>query len=157
MPEPKTGIEVLDDLEVAFARLGPIIKQRMHSVATSIHPELRPAGWNVLRLAIWQCHERPERPMTVSEIINSTQMDKSVVSRQLRDLKEWGLVTLTRSKDDARVFLVEPTDLAKARVREIHERNRAEFRRAFAAWDPDDVRRLVALLGRLADSTAPAL
>jgi len=147
--------EVLEDLEVAFARLGPIVKQRMVGIASRIHPELRPAGWNVLRLVLWHAAEDPARPMTVSEIITATQMDKSVVSRQLRDLKGWGFVTMTRSSEDARVFTVEPTELALARSRQVHEENRREFRNSFAEWDADDVEKLVELLGKLADTAAP--
>jgi len=149
----RVDLEAVEELEAAFARLGPIVKSRMIASSASIHPELRPAGWNVLRVALLQHHERPDRPLTVSEIIGMTQMDKSVVSRQLRDLKEWGLVTLTRSSEDARVFLVEPTELALERHRAVHEQSRAEFRRLFATWDAADVRKLVELLTKLADTT----
>jgi len=145
----------IDELELAFARIGPMVKARMQSVATSMHPELRPAGWAVLRTVLYHEHEHPGEPLTVSDIIAATQMDKSVVSRQLRDLKEWGLVTLARSTADARVFLVAATEEARARNKANHERARAEYRRVLGEWDPADVRRLTELLVRLADSTLP--
>ncbi len=148
-------LRAIDDLEVAFARLGPVVKARMHSISARIHPELRPAGWTVLRIALIHASKHPEKPLAVSDIIAETQMDKSVVSRQLRDLKEWGLVTLTRSTEDARVFIVAPTPEAEARLAVVHEAARDEYRSIFAAWDPSDVRKLVDLLTKLAESGVP--
>ena len=151
----KVDLTAVEDLEAAFARIGPVTKARMQASATAIHPDLRPAGWTVLRTVLFHEHEHPGEPLAVSDIIAATQMDKSVVSRQLRDLKEWELVTLTRSSDDARVFLVAPTELAKQRHRAIHERARAEYRRVLGTWDPADVRKLAELMTRLVDDTTP--
>lgn len=152
----KEDLEHIDALEVAFSRLGPIVKARMLGNATSIHPELRPAGWHVLRVVLHGAKGVPEEPVTVGEIIAVTGMDKSVVSRQLRDLKEWGLVTVTRSEEDARMFVVTPTPLAKERKRAAAKQQREDYRRFLSSWEREDVERLTELLMRLADSAGPA-
>jgi len=157
MSAAKVDPAAIDDLEAAFARIGPLVKTRMQSVAAGVHPDLRPAGWNVLRVVLFHPREHPGRPLTVSDIIAITQMDKSVVSRQLRDLKEWGLVTLTRSHEDARVFLVEATELARERHQAMHAAGRAEYRRILGTWDPADVRKLAELLNRLVEAAGPQL
>jgi len=141
----------IDALESVLAALGPVIKGRMLSVASTIHPDLRPAGWSVLRPVIF-AHREGRRVLTVSEIVAQTQMDKSVVSRQLRDLREWGLVTLARSEGDARVFEVTATPEALARFSAMKRASRAQYRAVFGEWDKADVEKLTELLGRLAES-----
>lgn len=143
---------VLEELEAAFATLGPLVKGRMAAVAAAIHPDLRPAGWNVLRLVLASCRDAPDRPPTVSDIVAVTQMDKSVVSRQLRDLREWGLVRLERSREDARVVEVTATDAAIARHEEVRRAARRQYHELFGEWQEQDVAKLTELLGRLARS-----
>ncbi|MER7796648.1 MarR family transcriptional regulator [Microbacterium sp. NPDC096154] len=142
----------VDDLEAAFATLGPLVKGRMAAVAAAIHPGLRPAGWNVLRVVLTASHRPPGAVLAVSDIVAETQMDKSAVSRQLRDLKDWGLVTLRRSQGDARIFEVSPTPEAIARHAAVRRAARAQYRSVFAEWDERDVEKLTELLGRLAQS-----
>lgn len=142
----------IDGLEAAFATIGPMVKARMLAIAAAIHPDLRPAGWAVLRVALAAAQHSDRPAVTVSEIVAETQMDKSVVSRQLRDLKEWGLVTMRRSEADARVIEVTPTDEAIARHQEMRRASRAQYRAVFGEWDEADVEKLTELLGRLAES-----
>lgn len=141
----------IEALEGVFAQLGPMVKGRMLSASTAIHPDLRPAGWNVLR-PVLIAHREGRPVLTVSEIVAQTHMDKSVVSRQLRDLKDWGLVTLARSEADARVFEVTPTREALERFAAMKKASRAQYRAIFREWDVADIEKLTELLGRLADS-----
>ena len=150
--KPSTSGPAIDRLEAAFATIGPMVKARMAAVAAAIHPDLRPAGWAVLRLVLAGAQRADGRPVTVSDIVAETQMDKSVVSRQLRDLKEWGLVTLERSHNDARVFEVSPTPEAVARHAAMRKASRAQYRAVFHEWDESDVEKLTELLTRLAES-----
>ncbi|WP_345750958.1 MarR family winged helix-turn-helix transcriptional regulator [Microbacterium rhizophilus] len=142
----------IDELEVAFASLGPLIKAWRNSVASSFHPDLRPGAWLVLRTVLPSAQGKAAAPVPVSEIIAETQLDKSVVSRQLRDLKEHGFVTLRRSDSDARVFLVEPTAEALERQAAMKRAARAGYRRVFREWDDADIATLTRLLGRLSQS-----
>jgi len=133
----------IDALEAAFSRLGLLWKANIRDFAAAMHPELRPAGWHVLRQVL-RGDDRAE-PMTVSEIIHATQMDKSVVSRQLRALKEFGLVELERSEADARVFVVRCTDEARRRFAEVRAMQRRLYQRGVATWSPEDVARFAEL------------
>ncbi|TFU33551.1 MarR family transcriptional regulator [Microbacterium paludicola] len=147
-----TESSAIDGLEAAFATIGPIVKARMVAIAAAIHPDLRPAGWGVLRVVLTGAQRPDGEAVTVSDIVAETQMDKSVVSRQLRDLKEWGLVSVRRSDADARVFEVTPTPEAIARHQAMRRASRAQYRAVFGEWDEADVEKLTELLGRLAQS-----
>jgi len=133
----------IDALEAAFSQLGLIWKSSIRDFAAAMHPELRPAGWHVIRQVL-RGDERGE-PLTVSEIIHATQMDKSVVSRQLRALKEWGLVELERSDADARVFVVKATDDSRRRFADVRAMQRRLYQRGVATWSPEDVAKFAEL------------
>jgi len=141
----------LDDIEAAFARLAPAVKGRMAQNARLFHPELRGAGFSVLRAVLLSALRRPGADLTVSELVSGCHMDKSVVSRQLKDLKQWGLIQLARSEQDARVYLVSPTEFALTRFQEIKQETRADYQDMLAAWDPQDVSHLASLLLRFSE------
>ena len=141
----------VDALERAFARVVQILKTRIREFAAQMHPELRPAGWQVLRTVLNGAAAGEQ--VTVGEIITDTAMDKSVVSRQLRTLKEWDFVRLRRSEIDARVFVAEPTEKALARYELIRAERRAEYARILDGWSDEDLDRLEELLLRLAEAS----
>ncbi|UXN33510.1 MULTISPECIES: MarR family transcriptional regulator [Micrococcaceae] len=141
----------LDDIEAAFARLAPIVKGRMANAATQFHPELRGAGFAVLRMVLLRTLRGPKGDVTVSEVVSDCHMDKSVVSRQLKDLKQWGLIQVERSEQDARVYLVSPTDFAMKRFAEIKQATRSEYSDMFSEWDPRDLSDLAKLLSRYSE------
>jgi len=144
----------VESLERAFARLGQVIKANVRDFAAGLHEELRPAGWHVLGIALRG--DSGGEPTTVGEIVAATGMDKSVVSRQLRSLKDWGLVSLRRSPEDARVVIVEPTPLARERVARVRAEQRERYTRALAGWSVEDIEKLEELLDRLsASATMP--
>jgi DNA-binding MarR family transcriptional regulator len=147
-----SGESHVDVLERAFARLAQIFKTQVRTLASGVHPDLRPAGWHVLRMVLKGTPAGGH--VTVGDIIVETAMDKSVVSRQLRSLKEWGLVTLTRSDTDARVFVAKPTAEALARYDAVRKHQRELYAQALEGWDDDDVAKLEELLGRLVESRA---
>ncbi|UYQ76530.1 MarR family transcriptional regulator [Glutamicibacter sp. JL.03c] len=141
----------LDDIEAAFARLAPAFKGRMARNARLFHPELRGAGFSVLRAVLLSAVSRPDADLTVSELVAGCHMDKSVVSRQLKDLKQWDLIQLERSQHDARVYLVSPTDMAIKRFQEIKGSTRADYHDLFATWELQDVTELASLLLRFSE------
>lgn len=139
----------VDSLEVAFRRVTQLVKHSIRSIAASVHPELRHAGWVVF--VVVHRGGADGLPVTVGEIIAETGMDKSVVSRQLRSLNDWGLVEMSRSAADARVVVVEPTALARERFQEVRARQRELYNAMLADWSKEDVGKLEELLNRLAD------
>lgn len=146
-----TRAAALDDIEVAFARLAPLIKVRMAESATSFHPQLRSASFTVLRMALIHAVRTPQACLAVSDIVAETQMDKSVVSRQLKDLKEWGLIELERSTADARVYWVRPTEAALERHKALKRSARIEYGELFEAWEPEQVAQFGALLTKMVE------
>ncbi len=146
----RDSLSAVEELETAFARIGQAVKHHVRDLACAVHPELRQAGWLVMGLALRGAAEG--KPVTVGEIVAATGMDKSVVSRQLRALADWGLVTTHRSEADARVVVVEPTEEAKLRFDAVRQRQRAIYAAALSEWSVEDAQRLGDLLTRLAES-----
>jgi DNA-binding MarR family transcriptional regulator len=104
--------------------------------------DLQPAGWGVLR------HVLVAAPVQPGAIAEAVGMDKSAVSRQLKALRDLGLVSMRRDDDDARVVLVEPTAEARHRARAVSETVRRGYARAVADWEPDEIERFAADLAR---------
>jgi len=152
-PAPeRDSAAAVEALEGAFRRITQVVKRNVREFATAIHPELRHAGWIVLNTVLRAAADG--RAVTVGEIIVETGMDKSVVSRQLRALGDWGLVTMRRSDADARVVVVDPTELARDRIAVVRQRQRERYAEVLKDWSAEDVGRLEVLLGRLADAVA---
>lgn len=144
------GTAAIEALETAFRRITQVLKRSAREFSTAVHPELRPAGWVVLSSIMRGAAEG--RPVTVGEVIADTGMDKSVVSRQLRSLNDWGLVTMSRSEADARVVVVEGSPLAHERLGVVRRQQRLRYAQILGDWPTEDVARLGELLNRVADS-----
>ena len=139
-----------DAVEAAFRRVGMVAKRTFREFAAAVHPEMRPAGWAVLNTVLRADNEG--RQVTVGEVIAETGMDKSVVSRQLRSLQDWGLVRLSRAEKDARVVQVVGTELGHDRLRAVRAEQRERYESILRTWSTDDMRQLEVLLNRIADS-----
>ena len=142
MTEPAVE-DALARVERSFHRLGAISKQAARARASQARPEMRPAGWIVFRVVAML------GPVPVADIIAETGMDKSVVSRQLRALREWGLIEVDRDPDDARVVVVRMSELGRERALAVRRILRDRYRTAFDTWDEADVDTLADLLDRL--------
>ncbi len=149
------GQESIEALEAAFGRLVPLVREQLRAIAAHIHPEMRAAGMQVLRVAI-RARRAGEPPVSVGDIITQTAQDKSVVSRQLRQLAEWGLITTRRSEQDRRVILVEATELALERSTAARGSVRMLNARILSTWSEADVHELTRLLDRIVDDRAEA-
>lgn len=148
--EDTANAALVEALERALGRFARVVKSYIRDLAVGVHPELRQAGWIVMGTVLR--HATDAEPVAVGDIVQMTGMDKSVVSRQLRSLKDWGLVTMRRSDEDARVVLVAPTDEALERAEAVRRRRRDVTARLLADWSDDDLERLSELLNRLIDS-----
>jgi DNA-binding MarR family transcriptional regulator len=142
MTEPAVE-DALARVERSFHKLGAISKQAARAQSSQAHPEMRPAGWIVFRVVSML------EPVPVADIIAETGMDKSVVSRQLKSLREWGLIEVGRHVDDARVVVVRTSELGRQRADAVRSVLRSRYRTAFESWDEHDVETLADLLERL--------
>lgn len=131
-------------VEQQLARLFANIRIGWREAAVTVHPELSPLGYQVLVSVV------SEEATTAGEIIERLQVDKSVVSRHVRQLLRFGLVDSIRDLDDHRARRLVATVLAKERValaRAVYEGRMGERLRT---WSPEDLDRFTELLGSLA-------
>jgi DNA-binding MarR family transcriptional regulator len=81
---------------------------------TAIYDEaLAPVGVNVAQWALLRNLARsPRRPVSIQELADSADLERSTASRNVRVLARLGLVRVGGSQDDRRVSAVELTDRA---------------------------------------------
>jgi DNA-binding MarR family transcriptional regulator len=133
---------VEDQLSVVFGRARAIWKE----AAAQIHPELNPAGYKLLstvvRLGSTNAH-------VLAELFD---MDKSVVSRQVRMLEEVGLVESRPDERDGRVRVLVPTELAVERVTAVRARNQSRLHAVLRERTADELELFAEMLGVLAEA-----
>jgi DNA-binding MarR family transcriptional regulator len=126
------------ELAVLVRRLKRVISER----ARTIHEELTPAGYLMLT---YMGEKGPVRP---SEVVNTFDLDKGAVSRQIQLLVDLGLATKERDPDDGRAWVVAPTDAARDRISAMVSARRARLGRRLEDWSDEDLEGFVATLGR---------
>jgi DNA-binding MarR family transcriptional regulator len=116
-----------------------------HRMAALIDPELQAAAVWVLR---WLSHNGPSH---AGRIATELLMDKGAVSRQLRALRELGLVQSEPDPLDGRATLVQLTEEGRARLERIRDIGREQFYGRIESWSDKDLRTFSAMLARFND------
>lgn len=142
--------DVVDSIEQSFLRLSAVVRANLREAANGLGPDVQPAAWTVLRAVMRLA------PTQAGAIAAATGMDKSAVSRQLKELRERGLVAIEQSPEDARAVVVTPTEDARMRVRVITDVWRGRFRDIFGSWTDEELQTFSVLLDRFAASMPPA-
>ena len=132
----------------SFERLAIGARRSIRSAAAMLAPDLQPAAWPVFGRII-----RAER-IQASTIVSSLGMDKSAVSRHVKELRALGLVDVERDEHDARVLWITPTPLALGRAATVLEDQRTKLRGALETWSAADVERFAELLDRFSQRAA---
>jgi DNA-binding MarR family transcriptional regulator len=114
-------------------------------MATFVPEGLDAAAFGLL-LTLVNCGPRRQ-----GELAEMLLLDPSTVSRHVGQLARAGYVQRRPDPQDGRAVQLVATDDGERVAREIGKRRHAVISQALAGWAPDDVRRLVALLGRLND------
>jgi DNA-binding MarR family transcriptional regulator len=134
---------VEEQLGLVFNRARTVWKE----AAQQIHPELNPAGYKLLstivRLGSSNAHQ-------LAELFD---MDKSVVSRQVRVLEEAGFVESRPDERDGRLRALVATPIAIERVTAARERNQARVRGVLRDRPVDELRLFADMLRDLAEAT----
>ena len=141
-PASEAAIAAVED---EFGRLFHRIRANWKRYAARVHPDLQPMGYKVLSMIV------ARGPVKAGELVDELHTDKSVLSRQVRQLESLGLVESHVDDRDARARLLVATPTAVERVRAVRAENQAELRARLASWRPDEVATLAELLSRLAD------
>jgi DNA-binding MarR family transcriptional regulator len=89
-----------------------------------------------------------------SELAEALGVDRSLVTRQLRDLEDEGKVAVTPDPRDGRAFVAELTDLGRRQIAELTEFGLRRYESFVADWDPAEVRELTRLLWKFEQSKA---
>ncbi|GAA1825058.1 MarR family transcriptional regulator [Agromyces salentinus] len=138
--------EAIADVEVQMSVLFSKARLVWKEAAQQVHPDLQPAGYKLLsaivRLGTTNAHV----------LADMFEMDKSVVSRQVRVLEEFGLVETRPDERDGRVRVLVATDAAMDRVREVRDRNQRRLRDVLLDHPEDELRSFARLLRRIAEA-----
>ncbi|MFB2581547.1 MarR family winged helix-turn-helix transcriptional regulator [Herbiconiux sp. P15] len=137
--------EAILAVEGEMARIVRATRAFLLENAARFSSELSPSGFWVLRYIV------KNAPTSPGAIVAQVGMDKSVVSRQLRVLKDLGFVTSVPDPSDGRASLFEPTPATLLRMDDIRHEVQAAYSGVLDDWSDDDVRSFVRLLGEFND------
>jgi len=110
--------------------------------ARLVHHDLQPASYLMLS---WLVDEGPVRASSMVETFN---IDKGAVSRQLQHLDDLGLVVRTPDPADGRATLVAASEDAVRRLADVTEHRRKWLDEQLGDWDADDLEQFGQLLER---------
>lgn len=117
-------------LNLIFARARSMWKES----AARMHPELQPSGYKMLmfiaRVGSSNAHEIAER----------FEMDKSVISRQVRMLEDLGLLESRPDDEDGRQRVLTATPPACSALAEVRADHAGRLRSALAGLTQDEIR-----------------
>ena len=105
--------------------------------------DLQPVGYKILSAIV------RHGPMHAGAIAAELEIDKSVVSRQIRHLEALGLAVGVTDPSDRRARFIEPTPRAIESVGQKSSRMQRQLYEQLRTWSADDVGELARLLGRL--------
>jgi DNA-binding MarR family transcriptional regulator len=116
-------------LNLIFARTRTLWRES----ATRIAPDLQVGGYKLLtfieRAGTANAHELAER----------FEMDKSVISRQVRMLEELGLIESRPDERDGRLRVLTATPAAQAALAELRQDHGLRLRSVLAELTPDEI------------------
>ena len=144
MDEPiTTRTEAVAALQGDIGGLVRVAHQYGRDMANAFSPGLAPAGFAVLA-AVYQLAPAPP-----AAIIAHTQMDKSVVSRQLRLLKTDGHLMTGPDPSDGRARLYSLAPATHTLLEHILALGKERFGGIFAEWSDDDLIAFATYMRRL--------
>jgi DNA-binding MarR family transcriptional regulator len=124
-------------------------RQLWKNAACEVHPGLQPAGfkllWTIIHLQGASGHV----------LAGALDMDKSVISRQVRLLKEWGLVSTREDDTDGRSRILQATPYAIDRVKSVRSRQRGRLLDYLQSHSEEEVLAIAALLRALNEDLSP--
>lgn len=134
------GIAEVEEQMTALARR---VRANSREAATAIHPELPPIGYKMLRV-IRRCGTAH-----ASAVADQLGVDRSVVSRQLRQLQILGLVEVRADAQDGRARVLALTSLGTAGLNDDDAQGGSRLMRALGGWSPTDLDAFAGYLARL--------
>lgn len=133
------------EVEQQFGRLFHRVRANWKRFAATVHPDLQPMGYKVLSTIVSRGSAK------AGDLVEELHTDKSVMSRQVRQLEALGLVEARVDERDARARVLVATPIAIDRVNAVRAQNQAEMRARLSTWTRDEIATFAELLSRLAD------
>jgi DNA-binding MarR family transcriptional regulator len=127
------------------------VRRSVRTAAAALGTDVQPAAWAVFREVVRM------RRVQANAIVAQLGMDKSAVSRHLKELRERGLVEAERDEQDARAVWISPTPAALERFADIVEAQQGRLGAVLAGWPAEDVERFAQLLDRFARAVSAPL
>ena len=131
------------EVEEQLSVLAGLIRASMRDAALFIDASLQPFAFKLLR------HIERYGPTHSSAVAAALYVDKSVISRQAKQLCELGLVRTELDPADGRARFLAVTDLARAKLDAVRNGETAIVHKRLSAWPTDDLHQLAALLAQL--------
>ncbi|KDP91280.1 MULTISPECIES: MarR family winged helix-turn-helix transcriptional regulator [Clavibacter] len=131
------------EVEEQMTALAARIRATTREAAARIHPELPPIGYKMLRV-IRRCGAAH-----ASAVADQLGVDRSVVSRQLRQLQELGLVEVGADAQDGRVRVLALTPAGRAGIEADDAQGGSRLIRGLGGWTLDDLDAFAGYLARL--------
>lgn len=130
-------------VEEQFTILYTRVRAGMRDRASRVHPELQPLGFTVLATLL-RCG-----PTHAGAMAERLDLDKSMMSRQVRQLEGMGLITRESDPNDRRAAYLVATADAQTRVAAVRRADQKSLHAGLADWQLGDLEKLVELLERL--------
>lgn len=134
--------EFQGNLNLIFARTRSLWKES----AAYVHPDLQVTGYKLLT------YIEHAGPANAHEIADRFEMDKSVVSRQVRMLEDLGLVESRADERDGRLRVLTATPRARSALAELRSGNASRVRGAIGGLSIDEIRTASKVFRMLAEA-----
>ncbi|WP_165063166.1 MarR family winged helix-turn-helix transcriptional regulator [Marisediminicola senii] len=135
-------------VEEQLGQLARQVRASFKQAATAIDPALSPFGLKLMRLLA------RSGPTQASIAAEQLDVDRSVISRQARQLEELGLVETAVDPHDGRARFLSVTPVAVTRLEAVGATGTTLLHAALADWSVADLRQFAGYLERL--SAGPA-
>lgn len=134
--------EVEEGMSVLFSRAHTVWRD----AAARIHPDLQPVGYKILSAIV-------RLGQTNAHLLAETlELDKSVVSRQVRMLEENGFLVSRADERDGRARVLVPTPLAQERVTAVRADRQNQLRELLKTWPEHELRLFAEMLRRIGEN-----
>ncbi|MET0974268.1 MAG: MarR family winged helix-turn-helix transcriptional regulator [Leifsonia sp.] len=142
-----TDIDPIDtaiaEVEEAMTVLSVRVQAQARSHAAKVHEDLRPVGYTILSSL---AHSGPTSASVLAERLST---DKSVLSRQVRCMQEYGLLESRLDPADKRARVIAATPAALAAMERARVENAALLRDRLREWPTADIARFADMIGRI--------
>jgi DNA-binding MarR family transcriptional regulator len=139
-------LTVEDSISTLARKLHLIVR----NAATAVDPSLQPVSYRLLR-TIQRCGT-----VQASVAADMLVVDRSVISRQVRQLEELGLVETRTDPDDGRARILALTDEGTRRMLSVNPTNRTIMHGLLSSWSAKELESFAAQVERLNEAADTA-